>query len=207
MLIHLTPRFYAQPGFAFRISECRLISLQVKELGVELKSTELVSRKPFPNKNHWVASRKIGRRAVEGILIDTPAHVHTFTSLARWLVNEEHIVEHEIEYTVLDQKFDSVSDKTMLWWGGQMHGIQYESRWPEGLAAQGRAQPFVELFPKKEEPPSLVHPFTDTLTDEGLIKLRQEKLAMPTLQRERITETDWSDRMPSEQTAILCQPC
>ena len=50
MLIHLTPRFYAQPGFAFRISECRLISLQVKELGVELKSTELGSPQKTENK-------------------------------------------------------------------------------------------------------------------------------------------------------------
>ena len=121
------------------------------------------------------------------------------------MVNEEHIVAHEIEFTVLDQEFDSVSDKTLLWSGGQMRGWQYESRWPESLAASGRAQPIVELFPSTGEPRSRVHPCIDTLSEDGLIKLRQEKLAMPTLQRERITKTDWSDRMPPAHTAMHCQ--
>lgn len=205
MLIHLTPRFYAQPRKAFLIGECRLISLQVCELGVDLKASDLVSRKPFPNKHHWVASRNIGRKAVEGILIETADHVQTFTSRARWLVNEEHIVAHEVEYTVLDQEFDSVSDKTMLWYAGTMQGRHYESRWPADVASHGRAQPVLELFPRTGEPASPVHPYTDTLSELGLVKLRQEKLSMPTLQRTRITETDWSDRMPPEHTVLLGQ--
>ncbi|KGG87418.1 hypothetical protein P245_20360 [Comamonas thiooxydans] len=205
MLIHITPRFYAQPGHQFQIAECRLLSLQIHELGVDLKSSDLVTRKPFPNKSHWVGSRNIGRKALEGILFETPGHIPAFTTKARWAVNEEHIVVHEIEYRVLDQEFDTISDNTMLWSAGKMQSLQYPSRWPANMSWESSpGQPYMEIFPDPSGPRSQRQHVRDTVSADRLITLRQESLDMPTLERTRISSTDWTARMPPMNSVIRC---
>ena len=207
MLIHITPQFYAQPNGHFHIAECRLLSLQIQKLDVELKSSELVTRKPFPNKNYWVGSRNIGRKALEGLLFETPAHVPEFTAVARWIVNEEHIVTHEIQYRVLDQELDSVSDNITLWNAGRMKERDYPSRWPQSTDWKpGVAKPRMEIFHLPEEAHPLRQHVRDTISASKLITLRQETLEMPTIERSRITSMDWSVRMPPQDTALLCHP-
>ncbi|MBY0574242.1 MAG: hypothetical protein K2P84_11215, partial [Undibacterium sp.] len=90
MLIHITPSFYTceQSG-----ANVELVDLRVDELGIHVRGGEdLVSRSPYPNKRYVVGCRKVGQKAINGILIETAEHVDIYTVVTRWAINAETIV-------------------------------------------------------------------------------------------------------------------
>jgi hypothetical protein len=115
MLIHLIPRMFACP-----VTEplCELHDFESPELGLTLKAgTDLVGRRPFPNKKYLVANRRIGRKAMNGFLIETKAPIRAFTTITRWTVeSEERVVTHRITYRVLDDEFDAVTEDMPYWY-------------------------------------------------------------------------------------------
>ena len=203
MLIHITPRFYIPRYIPMPISECRLLSLRIEQLGIELKGADLVSRRPYPNKRYWVASRHIGRKSLIGILLQTPGHVPSFTVIARWAVNEEHIVAHEVEYRIADADFNAASDNMILWNELQLVEGSFASR-TTTMQSPLLAQPRMEIFADLPEGETRRTSVEDTVSADRFIVLRREVFTMPTIEPERLFCTEINKRMPSIESAILC---
>ncbi|MFO7061921.1 DUF6012 family protein, partial [Pseudomonas aeruginosa] len=64
-----------------------------------------------------MACRNKGRKATNGLLIDVPGQVPYFTVITRWKIAGEIVVQHRVEYVVLDDEFDAVTDYPVLWNG------------------------------------------------------------------------------------------
>lgn len=136
MLIHLEPRCYNP--FA---EEVALIDFKIDALGLRLEArSDLVVRRPYPNKHYLVVCRRLGQKAHAGILIGSPRVIEQFSVLTRWLVDDTDEVIHRVHYTVADTQFDSVTEHMSLW--GGMRG--YESRWPDGPALD-RPEPLLAV--------------------------------------------------------------
>lgn len=59
MLIHISPQFLTCEASG---NDCEIVDLTIPELDLSLKGgSDIVSRRPFPNKRYVVASRKVGR--------------------------------------------------------------------------------------------------------------------------------------------------
>lgn len=113
MLLHLVPRL-----FACRVNEpeCALIDFHCPALGLKLRNgIELVARRPYPNKHYLVACRKVGQKAMNGFLVETTERVREFTTLTRWAVGADRIVNHQVQYFVLDDELDAITDCMVLW--------------------------------------------------------------------------------------------
>src|SRR5690606_18379093 len=104
---HLTPKLLIKLQHDI---PCELLDIQCPELGLCLHGGEdVVACRPYPNKGYHVARRKVGRKAVNGVLVHTPEVLSTFTLTTRWTVygdpdqgNPEQVLTHRVHYTVLD---------------------------------------------------------------------------------------------------------
>ncbi|WP_255653935.1 DUF6012 family protein [Arsenophonus apicola] len=68
MLLHLSPRYYLR----YSDVQLDLIDVSVPELNLTLKGgVDIVARTPYPNKCYQIACRKKGRKAINGIFIET----------------------------------------------------------------------------------------------------------------------------------------
>jgi Family of unknown function (DUF6012) len=110
MLIHIRPTMYAP------FKNVKLVDLRIDELGIVLKDgDDLRTSRVYDDKWYSVGSH-LGGKSTSGILIDTPRVVDEFKSVARWAVEAEQIVTHEVTYYILDRNFDAVSDFAKLWY-------------------------------------------------------------------------------------------
>ena len=119
MLIHITPSFLncAVSGW-----NCDLVDLVIPEFDLHLVAgKDLLARRPYPNKNYHVVSAKSSRKALVGLLIDTPQHIRSFTAKTRWAVTEGYVVEHEVEYVITDDEHDAATDRMVLWNYSRLH--------------------------------------------------------------------------------------
>lgn len=117
MLLHLVPRL-----FACRVNEpeCALIDFHCPALGLKLRNgIELVARRPYPNKHYLVACRKLGQKAMNGFLVETTERVREFTTLTRWAVGADRIVNHQVQYFVLDEMTSWTPSPTICRFGMQ----------------------------------------------------------------------------------------
>jgi hypothetical protein len=85
---------------------------------------------PYPNRI-YTGCRKDKRRITDGILIETGSFVPRFRATARWAVNAEKVITSVVDYEILDQDFDAVSDHTILacppeWLAGPL-GLRQET--------------------------------------------------------------------------------
>ena len=183
MLIHIIPRLACGNS----ASKCELIDVVVPELGLTLLGDKhLTVRKPYPNKTYLVACRKIGRGAVNGILINTEQQAKVFTSVTRWCIDDTREITHRVVYVVedSDSDFDMVSEQMILW-GAHCSSLGgWESRYPKGVTygSPMASQPSMELAPGGFRRPGSVN---DMLDDEGNISKRLEIFIMPTIERDR----------------------
>ncbi|EJZ60958.1 Hypothetical protein I1A_000037 (plasmid) [Pseudomonas fluorescens R124] len=199
MLIHLTPRI-----FGHRTAEpCSLIDLTCAELGLSLMGgTDLTARRPYLNKNYLVACRKVGQKAIQGVLIDTPKLVRDFTVVTRWNVEGSHIATHRVRYLVLDEEFDAVSDNMMLW-----HAIHGDERWKTRIPdlylgiAHVAVQPRMDVKPRRERSDAVVYAFDE----QGCVVERSETFLMHTIERERLHGHYCSnnERIPGIEAAFV----
>lgn len=192
MLIHITPQFIT---CAHSGPDVALVDLNIEPLGVLLRGdVDITARRPYRNKRYTVGCRRAGRKAIAGILIDTPAPVAHFTVVTRWAIRAEIVVTHSVRYEVLDTELDTVSDNMVLWYGTGGHGeAAWPSRWPEVHqgAIPARAQPRMQLTPD----PARTGCYEDHLLD-GLIAKRSEVFPLPTIGRERLFSPMWNRDMP-----------
>jgi hypothetical protein len=204
MLIHITPRIYL--AYRYDMPACELVDLTISELGMTLLGGEdLASRRPYPNKNYVVACRKVGQKAIDGILIDTHRPVRTFCAVARWAINANLVLTHRTNYVVLDDDFDAVSDKMVLWDSMPENMGGWGSRWPEFARgwAPAHAQPRMDMSPITDDHAHRVGDVQDSIGAHGLIAERIETFRMPTIERGRLhgERAIW-DRLPPLETAF-----
>ncbi|KIZ48457.1 hypothetical protein UM91_22020 [Pseudomonas oryzihabitans] len=196
MLLHIIPRLYTHRGSE---PPCELIDFHCPALGLRLRNgIDIVARRPFPNKNYQVACRKIGQKAWNGFMIETNERVREFTTLTRWAVGGERVVNHQVQYIILDDEFDAISGDMLLWHGTS----EWSQRYPQ-VAEQwspASAHPRMELTPSERN-----GHYADRLDSRGRIVERSEVFQVHTLERERIQNVAGrilSDRIPPTEPAF-----
>lgn len=181
MLLHIIPRLYASKE---NEPKCALIDLYCPELNLRLRDgIELVARRPYPNKNYLVACRKMGHKAMEGLLIETQERIRTLSTVTRWVVGEERIVHHRVQYSVLDDELDAITDSMVLWSAMAPELGGFPDRRPVASKdwTPAQAQPRMELVSRERD-----GCYSDTLDSTGRIMERTETWHVPTVERERV---------------------
>lgn len=111
MLLHLHPRLFSD------FADVELVDLSIDPLRLKLRGgVDLMTRRPLPNKHYAVACRRQGRKAINGIFIDTDKPVTEFLYTARWAIHADFICTHKVHYQLLDAEFDAASDSMVLWY-------------------------------------------------------------------------------------------
>lgn len=202
MLIHISPQFLTCEASG---NNCEIVDLTIPELDLALKGgVDIVSRRPFPNKRYVVASRKVGRRAMRGLLIEAPNHIRSFTAHARWAVDAEVIVHHKVKYLIEDTDFDAVSDYMVLWYKYQQEGVDYAARFidPKPGSTPANTQPRFDLRPTA----SRMGDIQDRI-ENGIIVERVETFRLPTIESQRILSPfGGRHRIPSLESAFHSAP-
>lgn len=201
MLIHVAPRLYLA-GYAFQVE---LIDLNIEQFGLSLKGgADLVVRRPYANKDYLVACRKLGHKAIDGILIDTVERPQSFVSVARWAVDADTVLTHRVNYVLIDAEFDSASDDMVLWHAMSPSLGGWGSRWPEvdKDATPANARPRMDIVPERVSGAKRVGDVLDTICRNGLIVERSETFRLPTLERERLLSQRVNDRVPAPEMAF-----
>jgi hypothetical protein len=194
MLFHIRPRLYSP------FKNVEIIDLQIDPLGMRLVGgVDLATRSPYPNKFYAVACRKRGKKAIDGIFIETEAGVDELHTRARWAVDAALAVTHHVHYRLLDRDFDAASDNLMFLHACSAALGGWSSRWPEN--AKGippvKAEPVMEVVPLMNR----VARSEDTYDGEW-ITTRRDTFAMPTIERERLLNTKINHRMPTADEAF-----
>ena len=201
MLLHFVPRLLAD---RFGDPECTLIDFQCPALKLNLRNDiELVARRPYLNKNYLVACRKIGQRAMNGFLVETTERVREFTTLTRWAVGTDRIITHQVQYFVLDDDLDAITDYMLLWYAQSPSLGGFSSRVPAVAKdwTPATAQPRMELFSSDR---GAGH-YVDRLDDAGRVIERSEVFQLHTVERERVLygkKSSLYDRIPTADMAF-----
>lgn len=190
MLLHIRPRLFSR-------HEVALIDLEVSPLGLHLAGgVDLATRRPYPNKWYAVACRKLGKKAIDGVLIETTARLDEFDTTARWAVEASTVVTHRVHYKLLDHDYDAASDSTEFWYACCAELGGWSNRWPGGT----RSRPSMAFEPVMEVEPGLMKQPRSSVDSidvrSGWIIAREEVFSMPTVERERILDTRLSSRIP-----------
>jgi hypothetical protein len=192
MLLHLRPRL-----FSLQFGIVSVVDMEIPSLGLRLLgNVDLTTRRPYPNKHYAVACRKRGHKAVDGIFIDTGEPVEHIDCITRWAIDAKAVVTHRVRYTLLDRDFDSASDHMLLWWACSDSLGGWSDRHPRGkerfLPVQ--IEPVMELIEARADRPNAHDTFDETL---GWIALREQTFEMPTIERERLLNSELNHRLPA----------
>ena len=193
MLLHIRPRLFSP----FKYVE--LFELEIEPLGLHLRGgIDLATRRPYPNRHYAVACRKEGKKAIDGILLDTATVLDEFRATARWAVEAQLVVSHHVDYKILDHDFDSASDDMTFWYacGASLGGWSNRCpAWTE-LRPCVMAPPTMEVLPRdaKRKRIEAREDFIDK--ENGFITTRHETFAMPTIEKERLLSRALNERMP-----------
>lgn len=200
MLIHLVPKLYL-PNAPTVSAE--MLELKIVELGMTLRGgLDIDVRRPYPNKSYRVACKRIGQKAMDGILVRAPAFMRQITTEATWLVNGTLTLKHRIERHVLDEDLDATSDKMTLWYSSRQEGFEY--RWPSCYAALSPvdAQPRMDLLSSTSRPK---HDSIDTVSESGFVVSRTERFEIPTIESARINpDSPYINRIPPMHHTFTC---
>ena len=202
MLLHIRPRLYSP----FKVVE--LVDLEISPPGLQLVGgVDLATRRPYPNKRYAVGCRKLGKKAIDGLLIETAKPVDECLYVARWSVECALLVTHAVHYRLLDHDFDAASDDMTLWKSRfESSGRISEDRtpaWAEGTRAV-RSEPVMEVIPEASDRHLAREDIIDALDDveQKWIVSRCEIFAMPTIDRERIINCEPYERRPALDNAF-----
>ena len=111
MLLHLRPRLL----LPYSRLPAELVDLRIDPPGLHLRGgVDVIARRPYPNRRYLVACRKAGRRAVDGLLAEAGRWRSEFRYIARWAVDAQFVVTHDVTLTLLDAEFDLASDSMAL---------------------------------------------------------------------------------------------
>jgi hypothetical protein len=193
MLLHIRPKLLCP----FR--DCAIVDLTIEPFGLTLRGDrELRTGHPYPNKRYFVASRRSTRKALDGILIETPEHVPAYRYTARWSIAAQLLITHHVSCEVLDRDFDVASEDSTLWLAYYDSLGGWRSRDPSGGWGKRQSEPLMEFLPGENGPwPS------DAINERGWIIERRDVLKMPTIERERfLTTGNFLGRKPTPETAF-----
>ena len=203
MLIHLTPRFYLQ----YCDVQVDLVDITIPEFEITLKNNvDLMIKTPYPNKCYKVACRKKGRKAINGIFIETDEWVGDFTVITRWSVTGVDgegittIVSHTTHFHVNDSDYDAVTECQMLW--SDFYNTPYESRKNsiQETWIPARDQPRMFPFDNDERESERFNQYYNHINHNSLITERVEYYTVPTVERERLIVPFFgNDRFPSKE--------
>jgi Family of unknown function (DUF6012) len=199
MLLHIRPQILSSYHVA-------LIDLEVDPLGLHLAGgVDLATRRPYPNKRYSVACRKLGHKAIDGILIETSARLDELDTTARWAVEASLVVTHRVHYKLLDHDFDAASDLTLLWYACSGELGAWSDRWPGGVENRNNPRIKYEPLMELERCPCQQERLSKDIIDvrTGWIIAREETFFMPTIERERIIETKLCERIPALSAAFV----
>ncbi|WP_180558410.1 DUF6012 family protein [Arsenophonus endosymbiont of Apis mellifera] len=204
MLLHLSPRYY------LRYSDIKLdlIDVSIPELNLTLKGdVDIVARTPYPNKCYQIACRKKGRKAINGLFIETDGILTNFTQITRWAVNGE-IATHKIHFHILDSDFDAITSEIMMW--NAFHNTPFLSRKSEihenWLPATNQPRMLPILENKKESQREQQRLIYNLVSDDGFIMERTEFFPIPTVETHRITVPFWGNqRFPFPDDAFIAK--
>jgi hypothetical protein len=194
MLIHICPRFLTWNDDI----PVRLVDVTVDALGVVLRDgVDLVMRQPYPNKRYYVACRKVGRKAINGLILDTGmGRLMEFEVVTRWAVFASDVVTHHVQHVVLDKEFDAVSTDMVLWYAmcAGLGGWDCRApRLPEGVCPASH-MPRMAIMPTDRE--HRTGNVVDVVNRRGMITERREVFSLPTIQPERLRNFRLDDRLP-----------
>jgi hypothetical protein len=207
MLLHIRPKLFSH------CDAVELVDLEIEPLGLFLRAKrELATRRPYPNKRYAVGCRREGRKALDGILIETATRkIDDLYYKARWAIEGELLATHRVHYKLLDHEFDAASDNMVLWGAMVAEGEwsaglppTWSDRWPAWAAGlpPTKAEPLMEIVLRDDGKNGRAENILDA---RGQIVERREVFAMPTIERERIITgrmRDW--RVPSVSSAFTC---
>ena len=179
MFYHIRPKIYCR-------NHAVLTDLTIPEMGLKLDGgRELDTKQPYPNKMFKVASRKGGRKAVDGILVETNSFIRYFSYLARWMVDGSMLVEHTVSVTLDDEEFDLASDDPKLQLG--FPALGWTVRRPaETFAVAANA---LDARMEFESGSSFVFQIpTEDSSGDGMIFARRQSILIPTIEMRRLQE-------------------
>lgn len=200
-LLHLTPNLYGNH------QKVDLLDFSIDSLGLHLQGgKDLAVRKPFPNKQHHIACRAIGRSAVHGIFLDLPSRPTSLLTKARWSIDATVVCTHLIEVRLLDQELDAATQDPIIWYGTSASLGSWSSRMPEQYTSLAPVdfKPWMEVQPAPEYERKLkkTRSYQDVRDGRGFVVERQEVYEIPTVEAARlITPGGHLRRMPSFSSA------
>lgn len=188
---------FPPPRYYLRYSEIQLdlIDVSVPELNLTLKGdVDIVARTPYPNKCYQIVCRKKGRKAINGIFIETDKKLTNFTQITRWAVNGE-IATHKIHFHILDSDFDAITSEIMMW--HPFYDTPFSSRKSEihekWIPAIDQPRMLAILENKKESQREQQRLIYNLVSDDGFIIERTEFFPIPTVETHRITVPFWGN--------------
>lgn len=209
MLLHLQPSLYSP------FEAVALVDLTIEAFALHLQGgTDLVTRRPYPNKRYAVACRKQGRKALDGILIETTKPISEFTCVTRWAIAAERLAVHHVRYRVLDSEFDAATESMVFWYAFSESLGGWSNRWPEWATeiAPVVGEATMEVLPPDGDGRTAVkncapglRECRDRVDERGWIVERHETFAMPTIERQRLLDERCSmhrGRMPPIESAF-----
>lgn len=186
MLIHVSPKIIQLSAYV----DVELIDVSIPELDLVLRNNEeITTRKPYPNKCYHVACRKVGRKAINGLLIESDKHLDSFSVITRWKIQGERIATHTAEFNVVDKEHSLVSDNMILWANLDFVPLStkdnFKCRTPDSMMKYSplEAQPTMSVTP--EEIRTCAVNATDTVAG-GFIIERKQVIDVPTIEVERM---------------------
>jgi hypothetical protein len=209
MLLHLQPRLFTSH------ERVDLIDLRIEPFGLTLRNrVELVVRHPYPNKRYFVACRKVGRVAIDGIYIRMAERVSGIDCTTRWAVDVSHVAIHMVQYLIVDDDFDAATADPILWSAFSEGLGGWSCRYPGGRHGEGplgrQCKVAMVVTPEDREVferPNAQGVFSDPQGDfetdaRGRIIGLQQKFRMPTVERERLLTSGAAFRHPTIEQAF-----
>ncbi|WP_394222704.1 DUF6012 family protein [Alteromonas gracilis] len=198
MLLHLIPKIINKYAYV----TVSLVDITIPEFNLTLRGgIDIITRKPYPNKAHHVVCRKVGRKAINGIFIETGKKHSNFSVETRWSLDAEQVITHRVNYTVLDSDYDCISDDPLNW--TKTREGNFKCRTPERLAKYSPLESKVAmevLFEGNSSPKKCF--YTDTF-ENGLLIKRVEESHIPTIEYDRLQHwQEMSGRIPSLDDAF-----
>ncbi len=201
MLIHLVPKLLTPVG---QNPSVRLVDLSIEELGLVLKGDQdLTIRQPYPNKRYWVACRKVGRKAISGLFVQTDKHLPSYTVVTRWAINADAVLTHRVSHVVLDDSFDSVTDDMLYWCRISNPLGGWSARWPACYAdmVPVHVMPRLDVTPPRDQKRVPIR--REEVSPEGLVVFREELYMVHTVEQGRFFgPLSRDERMPALEDAF-----
>ncbi|ELB2105026.1 hypothetical protein QNZ87_004199 [Vibrio parahaemolyticus] len=187
MLLHLSPMFISD-GFAI---SPRLHKVVIPEIELELIGGEdVIARQPHRNKRYYTGCRKVGRNAIDGILVKAPQQLNSFTLMTLWqLTPNRPPITHRVHYTLADRDFPFASDNLMLW-GKRRHASTKEWSYAMG-------QPRMVMLPEHYHARQY-RDISFTNDEMGCVETCSESIIIPSLPISALSDArHFNKRLPS----------